>query len=128
MENRETTKEIKLGDRIYQLNKADARSACWMFTFLAGKAEEKDLMSALGKCTKEQFDDIQTRALKLIYFMDTKDGNTFPTAVIKFDGSIVDNYLNSDPDALLQITYMSLMFNISPFLAESKLSSHTPAN
>ena len=116
MENRKTYQDVPVKDKTYRINKMDARSACWLFAFLADKAEGKALLSALGKCSKKEFDEIQSMALKQVEFMDYKDGNTFPTAVITGNGSICDVTMQEDPSIVFNLTAECIMFNLTPFL------------
>jgi hypothetical protein len=118
---RETSKDIPVGDKKFKLTKMDPRSACWLFTNLADKTESGSLLiSALGKCSREEFNEIQDLALKHVFFLDEKDGNVFPTVLVSSTGVWVDKDLESDPRAVFQLTTESIMFNISPFLTESK--------
>ena len=119
VENRKTYQDIVIQEKTYRINKLDARSACWLFCFLMDKAEGKAILSALGKCTKSEFDEVQSLLIKKVDFMDTKDGNTFPTAITKVDGSICDVTLE-DAGNLFNLTTEAVMFNLTPFLAEKE--------
>jgi hypothetical protein len=118
VENRKTYQDIVILEKTYRINKLDARSACWLFVVLMDKAEGKAILSALGKCSKSEFDEIQSMILKKVDFMDTKDGNTFPTTITKVDGSICDTTLVDDAGALFNLTTEAVMFNLVPFLAD----------
>lgn len=128
MENRVTQQDVPVGDRTYRLTKTTPRTACWLFAFLADKAEGKALVAALGKCTEEEFTNIQDKALRLVYFLDTREGELFPTPIIGPGGTIVDSYLSEQPSKLFDLTVESVLFNIQPFLAESGSSSQAPKN
>lgn len=125
MEPRVLSSDITIGNKTYRLNKCDARTACWMFSFLGAKIEKEggSIFGAIGKCTRVEFDEIQTIALKHTFFIDNKDGNEFPIAIIAANGTWIDKELGENSSALMKLTSEYLGFVIKPFLVESGLNS-----
>ena len=116
MDARVLTKDIPCGDKIYQVRKMDARTACWLFSNLAVKADGSSILSALGKCSRPEYDEIQNLSLKHIFRLDEKDGSTFPMAVISPDGlNWVDKNLSEDPALVFKLTAEVIQFNLDPF-------------
>ena len=113
----ENVKDVQVGDRLYRLTKTDARTSCWLFAFLADKSEGAILLSALGKCSQEEFNSIQNKALKLVSRVDNEEGKEFLVPILSGTGVIADKDLMVKPNELLDLTSESIMFNISPFLS-----------
>lgn len=120
MNARITTKDVPVGGKTYRLTKMDARLACWLFATLAGKTDDGLLMAALGKCSREDFNEIQTHALKHVFALATEEGNTFEVAILGPNGSFSDPELAKDPGTVFKLTTDSIMFNVQPFLSENK--------
>jgi hypothetical protein len=121
VENRKSHQDIVIEERTYRLTKMDARSACWLFSFLASKSGNGEgILSSLGKCAKEQFDEIQTLALRHVFYLDMKDNETFPITVLAPNGSLVDQTLADHAGHLFKATTESIMFNLTPFLAAAE--------
>ena len=125
MERRETSKLVTIGDKSYQLNKTDARTSCWLFSFLGDKSEGKVLLTALGKCTKEEFNIVQYEALRKVNRIDVEGDKEFPIPIVKSDGTLIDKFLEENPNLLFDLTLSSVLYNISPFLKESDSNSQT---
>jgi hypothetical protein len=129
VKNRETHKDITVGDRPYRLTKMDPRLGCFLFTTLSSKADDnKQLMSSLGHCTKDEFDEIQSLALRFVFYTDKSGGEEFHIPVIGANGMWADKNLQDDPSELLQVTIQSLLFNLKPFLVESELTAPLSGN
>jgi len=119
MENRSTTKNVTIGDKTFQINKADARTGCWLFTFLGARQQEGGaILSGLGKCTRSEFDEIQTVALSKITILDNQNGNIFPIPLISPNGSFSDKSLETDSDTIMRLTTESILLDLVPFLVE----------
>ena len=116
MENRSNTKNVTINDKVYQLNKIDPRTICWLFGFMAGKASGGLILTAFGNCTRAEFDEIQSIALRSIFYLDTKDGNTFPTAILSNGGMFTQKWLEEEPETVMKLTSDFVLFNLSPFL------------
>lgn len=128
MKTRVTFKDVPIGDRNYRLTKMDSRLGCWLFSTLAYKADANQILSALGKCTKEEFDEVQGQALRFVFRLDkSEDGTVFPMAVLAPNGMWVDKDLADDPAEVFQLTSAAILFNIDPFLVASK-STDQPAS
>ena len=126
MKPRVLRKKVSIDETEYELSKPDARTACWLFSFLGAKIEVSggSIFSALGKCTRAEFDEVQDIALKHTFFLDSREGNTFPTAVLDpRTGGWVDKKLGEDADSLMKLTSEYLAFVLEPFLAESGSNS-----
>lgn len=115
MESRESSKIFPLKGKNYQINKVDSRSGCWLFAFMSEKSGEGHILSGLGKCTREEFDYIQTMALKQVFHLDGQDGAVFPVAVLGPGGQFVGD-LTTDTELAFRLTSESIIFNLTPFL------------
>lgn len=117
MEPRTTTKDVSIGERKYQLSKMDARLACWLFSTLASRIEDgSQLMAALGRFPKEQFDEIQGTALRFVSSIDDSTENRLLSSVVGPNGLWADKVLGSNPSEVFKLTIESILFNIAPFL------------
>lgn len=124
MEPRESTKTVTLKDKIYQITKLDARTGCWLFAFMADRSGEGQILSGLGKCTKAEFDNLQTLALRQVAHLDGKEGQTFPVPVLGPSGQFVGD-LNDDVELAFRLTSESILFNLTPFLVAADSTSRT---
>lgn len=120
MENRQTSRTVTVGERTFEVKKMDPRTACWLFTTMGSRSEGGNILSALGKLTREEYTMIETEALKRVYFLDTKEGNTFPTAVLGPSGTVT---MPLEANELLSLTTESLAFSLSPFLVGPESNS-----
>jgi len=119
VENRQATKNITVGDKTFQITKMDPRTSCWLFSVMGSKAEGKMILTAFGNCSKEEFDQIQSLALRQILWLDNKDGTVFPTSLIAQNGKFT---ISIEADELYQLTSESVIFSLSPFLVEQESS------
>jgi hypothetical protein len=127
MENRILSKTTVVNGLTYQINKLDARSSCWLFTFISSRSvSEGAFLSVLGKCTRAEFDEIQTLALSKVLYLDSANGVTLPSVIISSTGAVVDPNLVNDAESLMRLTTESLLFSLSPFLVERGSSSLAP--
>lgn len=127
MDNRVTTQDVTIGETKYRLSKADARTACWLFAILGANAGKGTMLSALGKITHAEFDEVQAIALRLVSRLDYKDGNEFPMPIVGAGGAWADQALAADAGSVFQLTADTLTFNLFPFLAAGASSSQPPA-
>lgn len=125
MENRTPTKNFPVGDKIYQLNKVTPRTGCWLFSFLAARQSDSSVLSGLGRCTRAEFDEIQTIALRQVFLLDIVDGNTLPIAVLAPDGNLIGD-LKDDTELTFKLTTASLLFSLDAFLVVVGSSSQSP--
>jgi hypothetical protein len=121
MNNRILTRELVVGEKRYQLKKIDARSACWLFSFLASKSNGSTLVNGLGVCTRQEFDEITSLVLKPVVCLDHSEDGQFELAVIAPNGIIPDS--NLDAGNLFKLISESIVFNLEPFLAEKGSNS-----
>ena|SRR5579862_6420314 len=121
MNNRQLTKEIEIREKTFQISKTDARTACWLFSFISSKATT--VPEALGKCTRAEFREIQDLLLSKIFRLDIEGDKKFPVPILTGAGNFSDPDYNSDADLVYNLTVHAIMFNIEPFLAESGSSS-----
>jgi hypothetical protein len=99
----------------------DPRLACFIFTSLAGRTDENgQLLSTLAKLNRAEFEELQNYALKFVYRVELQGEVEIPIPVINVAGLLVDSHLEFDPKNVMRLTTDSLMFNLQPFLAESK--------
>jgi hypothetical protein len=123
MKDRETSARISIGGQTYQIGLMDPRKACWLFGFISSKAPAQGkwgevLRVALGRCTQEEFAEVQEAVLKCVTRIDPPTENNsveMPTVVI-LNGSIVDDVLKSS-NYLYEATIAAISTNLSPFLA-----------
>ena len=120
MNPRVISKNVPIGDKIYQISKMDARLACWLFATLAARAEN-GLMSSLGKLTRVEFDEIQGFALKFISLLETQDGLDLLTPVISGDGRWSSQDLIHNPEIVFKLMTECILFNVEPFLEKEPL-------
>jgi hypothetical protein len=113
---RETQKTVTVQETNYQINKIDPRTACWLFSFLAARTSGS-LTDSLGKCTRDEFNEIQSIVLLKIFRIDDKDGATGLVPILSGSGLIADPLLKDDAEALFQITVLGIAFNLDPFIA-----------
>ena len=126
MENRITSKEVDIKGFTYRINKMDARSSCWLFTFLGSRSTDNStLITSLGKCTRAEFIEIQNMLLSKVFRLDRQEDKEFPIAVLLPSGEISDPHLSYDAEAVMNLTSEAIMFNLSPFLAGSGSNSQT---
>lgn len=129
MDARETTKNVTVKDKVYQLHKMDARSACWLYTFIGSRIKDgQPVMMALGSCTRQEYDTIVDLALKHVYHLDpdTSKGSTFLDPVVSPTGGLIGD-LQFDAELMLHLVSDSCLFNLKPFLVVvgSKLAQDT---
>ncbi len=118
MDNRVTQQDVTIGASQYRLSKMDARSACWLYAVISNNvAESQPILSALGRLSLEEFNRVQTHALRYTYTLDEREGNVFPTAVLAPTGAMADQALIDDPRLIYELTIAAVLFNLSPFLA-----------
>jgi hypothetical protein len=121
--SRVSNKEVKIENRNYQLNKPDARTACYLFSFLGAKINENEnFFTGLGRCTRAEFNEIQSLALGKIFRMDQKEDSIFPVAIF-LNGRITDQDLENNADELMKLTSEWLVFAFDPFMVASGLNS-----
>lgn len=122
MDNRKKFTVDTIKGKKFQINKVDARTSCWLYSFLASRTPGS-LSMALGQCSRKEFDEIQGIALSSVFYLDSDTAGTFPTAIIAPNGAWSNEEIGSDPELIMALTIASLSFNIQPFLAESGSSS-----
>lgn len=124
MEPREATKDVTIKGKVYQINKLDSRTGCWLFAVMSEKSGAGEILSGLGKMSRKEFDEIQTLVLKQVFHLDNSNGNTFPIAVIMPTGSFIGD-LVEDTELAFRLTSESIIFNLKPFLVVAGSTSQT---
>jgi hypothetical protein len=116
VENRKTSISEEVNGKVYLINKTSPRTACWLFTFLGSRsAEGERIIAALGRCTREQYDEIQDIVLKLIFL---KDGD-FPISVVNpKTGELLGDLV--DPAVLMRLTSLALTFQLESFMVANE--------
>lgn len=122
MEHRSSTHKVTIKDKVYEINKLDARSGCWLFAFVSDRSGDGPITSGLGKCSLKEFTEVQTLVLQGVFYLDSKDGTTFPIAVVGPGGSLIGE-VGQDVELAFKLTIESIVFNISPFLVVKGSSS-----
>jgi hypothetical protein len=121
VDQRQIETTVTVNDKEYKITKTDARTACWLFSFLSAKSVNGQILKALGLCSLEEFINLQNIVLKQTYSLESKDGNIFPTAVLDpRNGSLVDPDLRSDSASVMRLTSEAIFFNLKPFLVENE--------
>jgi hypothetical protein len=121
VEPRATQKKFILGEKTYIIKKMDPRLACWLFSVLAGKAPSgSSLLSAMGNCSKSEFDEIQGHALRFVFHEDIQDNVPLEVPILGANGMWAIKELDYDPSKVYKLTTESIMFNINPFLEGNK--------
>lgn len=125
MELRQNSKTITIKDKTYQLNKMDARTGSWVFAFFSSRQDKGLILEALGKCTRAEYDEIQTVALKQVMVSETLDGAPIFTPVLAHTGQLVGTDIQTDAELIYRLMSESLMFNLQPFLVVAGSTSQT---
>jgi hypothetical protein len=123
MEIRTSTKNVVIKDRTYQISKLDARTACWLFTFMGERSKDGQILSGLGRCTRQEFTEVQGVLLGKVTHLDNQDGNVFPIAIIGPTGGFSVADLSEDAETVMRLTTESLMLSLSPFFIDRESSS-----
>jgi hypothetical protein len=111
-------KEVKINGRTYIIKKTNAREACWLFSTLAAKSTG-NLIGSLGNFSRAEFDEIQKVALNQVFILDTRDEQTIEIPSLR-NGLGLDDILNADPRAVFDLTTLSIMWNVEPFLDKNE--------
>jgi hypothetical protein len=136
MEPRKTYDDVTIGERQFRLRMMDARTGTWLYSILTAKASPNgdnvkmmQLLTAFHTLPKEEFDRVQTEALKRIFLLEVKDGNEFESAIMapNKSGALSFKWLEDEVTTLFQLTDMEVVLNISPFFTDEPLSSGSPS-
>lgn len=126
MDIRATTQDVMIGETKYRLSKADARAACWLYSILGANSGSGTMLSALGKVTHTEFDEVQAIVLRLVTRIDYADGQDLPVPIVGAGGAWADKALAANASHVMRLTADTLYFNLSPFFEGSASSSPPP--
>jgi hypothetical protein len=122
VDNRSSSTLFKYKDITYKINKTNARTACWLFTFMSSRAKGI-ILNALGTLDEPEFNHIQNMALKSVFKIEDQ----FELPVLG-PGNVLVGELNDDPALLLLLTSRFLSFNLEPFMDVSVSDSQTSSD
>jgi len=109
---RETFKDLPVGDKTYRLTKMTPRTATWLYAVVSAAAREGEpIVNALGRLTEQEFDQVQTVALKHAFALDLREGIEVPVPALSRK-DVAEN-----PAALYELTCIAVLYNLTPFLA-----------
>lgn len=127
---KQNVKDIEVGGKKYRITKMDARAGSYVATKIAligapllmnKKFDNEALATLLPSLNRRDFDEIQTILLKCVQKLNEKDGHLLPEPVLTADGSFVDEELQYNVAAVMNITVQAAMFNVGAFFAEAGL-------
>ena len=112
MDQRETSKDLPVGDKTYRLTKMTPRTATWLYAVVSAAAREGEpIVAALGRLSESEFDQVQTAALKHAFALDLREGIEVPVPALSREE------VASNPAALYELTCCAVLYNLTPFLA-----------
>lgn len=123
MDKRDKSYDVTINEKVYRLNKLDARTGTWLFSLLVGKADpqgsgatRQDLVTAFHLLSREDFDRVQNELLKNVFHVELNDGKEFTSSIIAANGKVSFDFV--DVTVLYQLTDLQVVFNVEPFFPE----------
>lgn len=124
MELKKRNKVIEIGGQKYQLNKLDARTGSYVAFKLGalltpvltgGNVTESELASGIAALSRDDFDELLTVLLSVVLKVNNADGLDVPEPIINAGGAFIDENLEYDTAAVLQLAGHAAFFNVSGF-------------
>ena len=117
------TKIIEVNNKKYKLSKLDARTGSYvafkLAAVIAPALKDNNVEQALGQVSKlprAEFDEIQNYLLQTVTEVKEVNGEELPMPLLR-NGLFVDDDLNYDVGAVMQITVQAAIFNVGDFFA-----------
>ena len=117
------TKIIEVNNKKYKLSKLDARTGSYvafkLAAVIAPALKDGNVEQALGQVSKlprAEFDEIQNYLLQTVTEVKEVNGEELPMPLLR-NGVFIDDDLNYDVGAVMQITVQAAIFNVGDFFA-----------
>lgn len=117
------TKIIEVNNRKYKLSKLDARTGSYvafkLAAVIAPALKDGNVEQALGQVSKlprAEFDEMQTLLLQTVTEVKEVNGEELPMPLLR-NGAFIDESLNYDVSAVMQLTVQAAVFNVGDFFA-----------
>lgn len=117
------TKIIEVNNKKYKLSKLDARTGSYvafkLAAVIAPALKDGNVEQALGQVSKlprAEFDEIQNYLLQTVTEIKEVNGEELPMPLLR-NGAFIDEELNYDVSAVMQITVQAAIFNVGDFFA-----------
>ena len=115
------TKIIEVNNKKYKLSKLDARTGSYvafkLAAVIAPALKDGNVEQALGQVSKlprAEFDEIQNYLLQTVTEVKEVNGEALPMPLLR-NGVFIDDDLNYDVGAVMQITVQAAIFNVGDF-------------
>ena len=117
------TKIIEVNNKKYKLSKLDARTGSYVAFKLAAVIAPalkdnnvEQALSQVSKLPRAEFDEMQTLLLQTVTEVKEVNGEELPMPLIR-NGAFIDEELNYDVSAVMQLTVQAAIFNVGDFFA-----------
>lgn len=117
------TKIIEVKDKKYKLSKLDARTGSYVAFKLAAVIAPalkdnnvEQALSQVSKLPRAEFDEMQTLLLQTVTEVKEVNGEELPMPLMR-NGAFIDDELNYDVSAVMQLTVQAAIFNVGDFFA-----------
>ena len=117
------TKIIEVNNKKYKLSKLDARTGSYvafkLAAVIAPALKDGNVEQALGQVSKlprAEFDEIQNYLLQTVTEVKEVNGEELPMPLLR-NGVFIDDDLNYDVGAVMQITVQAAIHNVGDFFA-----------
>lgn len=117
------TKIIEVKDKKYKLSKLDARTGSYVAFKLAAVIAPalkdnnvEQALSQVSKLPRAEFDEMQTLLLQTVTEVKDVNGEELPMPLMR-NGAFIDDELNYDVSAVMQLTVQAAIFNVGDFFA-----------
>ena len=123
------TKIIEVNHKKYKLSKLDARTGSYvafkLAAVIAPALKDGSVEMAIGhvsKLPRTEFEEIQTFLLQTVTEIKEVNGEEMPMPLLR-GGKFVDEELEYDVSAVMQLTVQAAIFNVGDFFAGNVQSS-----
>lgn len=117
------TKIIEVNNKKYKLSKLDARTGSYVAFKLAAVIAPalkdnnvEQALSQVSKLPRAEFDEMQTLLLQTVTEVKDVNGEELPMPLMR-NGAFIDDELNYDVSAVMQLTVQAAIFNVGDFFA-----------
>ena len=117
------TKIIEVKDKKYKLSKLDARTGSYVAFKLAAVIAPalkdnnvEQALSQVSKLPRAEFDEMQTLLLQTVTEVKEVNGEELPMPLMR-NGAFIDEELNYDVSAVMQLTVQASIFNVGDFFS-----------
>lgn len=117
------TKIIEVNNKKYTLSKLDARTGSYVAFKLAAVIAPalkdnnvEQALSQVSKLPRAEFDEMQTLLLQTVTEVKDVNGEELPMPLMR-NGAFIDDELNYDVSAVMQLTVQAAIFNVGDFFS-----------